>query len=49
MDLTQIVNELPQAVADLETEVKYVKWYAIGTAIALGYLVWKVSSSRGRR
>lgn len=50
MDLTQLVNDLPQAIADLETEVKYVKWYAIGTAAVLAYIAWRVSrSSRGRR
>ena len=47
MDLTTIVQQLPQTISDLETEVRNAKLFAIGSTVLLLYIALQVSR-RGR-
>lgn len=47
MDLTAVVQQLPQTIQDLETEVRNAKLFAIGSTVLLLYIALRVSR-RGR-
>lgn len=46
MDLTTLVNQLPDTIQTLETEVSNAKAYAIASLVLLGYIALQVSRRR---
>jgi hypothetical protein len=47
VDLETLVNQLPQTISDLETEVKAAKWWAISSSVLLVLIA--IQTSRRRR
>jgi hypothetical protein len=46
VDLTTLVDQLPQTISDLESEVANAKYFAIGASVLLVYIAIQVSRRR---
>lgn len=45
-DLTSVIQQLPQTLSDLESEVQWAKYFAIGSTALLVYIALQVSRRR---